>query len=156
MAKRRTKRLFPLKYSAGYIHTPTPMNPIILEEYVSRTRPIDYSYAALLGLTKGTYTRTQALKRAEIIGAAQLASDNELRHNVTLRRSSQYSLVVFYNKKQDAWIFFETDNIVGRIRRSVIYGSRERAFTVFNNKRILWLNSQTVWLSDETPSTTSP
>lgn len=69
----------------------------------------------------------------------RLAEDDaKIKQHITMLCSDFYKLELFYSSDCKKYFFIESDMIDGRMRKSIIYKSRDRAMNVFRGDTIQW------------------
>lgn len=162
---KRQKRLFPKKYSAGYIAVGAPPNRLVMQEYKERTRSLafDAKYMEWLetvtrfrGKPPGKKEAEEAAKRikerranpaAALVHIKQdapklwdrIADSFPMLMNVCLEDSVSRQVRMFWSSDRASFLLLEINHVGRFVRASIRYADAERCKSRFVSDQVRWV-----------------
>lgn len=140
LKRRRQRRLFPKKFSAGYISTGNPPNREVIREYKVRTKSLafDAKYMAhlesktrFIGVPPG---RFDAVNRViEELSKAEKVQFVDLRP-----RHPFYSTLMFFNSERTFFMIYEEDFRKQTVSCSIRYQFRQNCIDDWKTNKTRW------------------
>lgn len=131
------RRAYLKRFSNGYINTGSSPNTQVLSEYSLRGRSLpDPFLVSLFGLdtNKGGQPRVEALElRAKIIQQV-----DPKRHFKVLE-TEKLRILLYYQNPKDGFFFVQYEKMSGVVRKSLTYGSKDRAMRILRADKVKWI-----------------
>jgi hypothetical protein len=142
MAKRSKRkgmrRSYLKRFSNGYINTGTSPNRETLSEYSARGRSTpDPFLVTLFGLdtNKGSLPREEALAlRQKILETA------EPNMHIKVQETEKLKVLMYYKPGAVQVFFVQYEKTTGIVRRSLVYGTKNRALRVLRMNKVTWVH----------------
>ena len=130
----RMKRSHLKTYSAGYIPVGRTPNKQVFQMYLNSAKSGRHSVQEYVqAMLMVNAPRTEALARR-----LEVLAEVPLERNIILFKSKRKKIMLFFDESHSRFFIVECNRILGFIRKSIVYSSRNRALHVFNNNKIKW------------------
>lgn len=114
-------------FSARYINTGSSPNPIMMHEWYQRQRD---AMITDLKVVQGTFQKQEELDK----------KSSDKINKVCLRAGKR--MRIWYCFAGTQHFFVDQDLVLNKERRSIIYPTREIAYTAFQREQICWINTK--------------